>query len=205
MKKIINSPSQANQDSFVMNMLGWKRNGFYLEVGASHPYTLSNTYSLENYYDWSGVSLEIDTALCDKFNAERKNKCFNLDAMTTDYAALLESVNAPKTIDYLQVDIDPAPNTLAALISVPFDKYEFSVITFEHDVYSKSEYLEVQKTSQKFLSSFGYKMIIENIWNEGNPFEDWYVNPKFVKEEIWGPIISSNVDHKNLFKDDLSG
>ena len=59
MKIIKDSPSQASQDSFAMNMLDWKRNGYYVEIGAYDPYKLSNTYSLENDYGWSGISFDI--------------------------------------------------------------------------------------------------------------------------------------------------
>ena len=36
--------SQACQDLFVLEMLSNKSNGFYFEIGASHPIESSNTY-----------------------------------------------------------------------------------------------------------------------------------------------------------------
>jgi hypothetical protein len=199
MKKINNSPSQACQDSFVMNMLDFKREGFYLEIGASDYYTLSNTYILENDYGWSGVSLEIDSGLAERFNSNRKNKCLNLNAITADYNEILSSMDAPKQIDYLQVDIDPAPNTLAALKAVPLDKYRFSVITFEHDIYANAEYLLVQIQANEILESYGYQRVIKNLWSQGNPFEDWYVDPNVVKENIWRPVSGENLSKENIF------
>lgn len=199
MQKIPNSPSQACQDSFVMNMLGFKQNGFYLEIGASDYYTLSNTYSLENDYGWSGISLEIDAELAERFNSLRKNQCFNLDAITADYEELLKSVDAPKQIDYLQVDIDPAPNTLAALKAVPLDKYRFSVVTFEHDIYANTEYLLIQEEANRILESYGYQRVIKNLWANGCPFEDWYVDPIVVNEKIWASVAGENLARENIF------
>jgi len=199
MKKINNSPAQACQDSFVMNMLDFKRQGFYLEIGAFDYYTLSNTFTLENDYDWSGISLEIDSQLAERFNSNRKNKCFNLDAITADYNEILNSVNAPMQIDYLQVDIDPAPNTLAALKAVPLDKYRFSVITFEHDIYSSTDYLAIQVEANEILEGYGYQRVIKNLWSEGNPFEDWYIDPNVVKENIWSPVSGENLSKESIF------
>lgn len=201
MKKIPNSPSQANQDSFVMNMLEWKTKGFYLEIGAYHSYNLSNTYSLEQYYDWNGISLEIEKSLCDEFNLNRKNKCFNLNAITTNYLELLQSVNAPKQIDYLQLDIDPAENTLSALKMLPLDLYRFSVITFEHDLYFSEKNFEIQNEAFDILDSYGYKRVIKNLQNGGIPFEDWYIDPSIVKKSIWSSIKLTDVTSQIIFED----
>lgn len=201
MKKISNSPSQANQDSFVMNMLNWKKNGFYLEIGAYHSYNISNTYCLENNYGWTGISIEIEPALCDEFNSVRKNKCFNLDATNADYSKLLKSVNAPSQIDYLQLDIEPANNTLSALKAIPLDEYRFSVITFEHDLYADPRNELVQHEAFEILSSHGYKRVIKNLQNAGIPFEDWYVDSLIVDELLWIPVLSENISTQTIFQD----
>ena len=57
------------------------------------------------------------------------------DATTVDYKAIFEENNFPNQIDYLQVDIEPAQQTLNALLQLPHDDYRFSVITYETDVY----------------------------------------------------------------------
>jgi hypothetical protein len=178
MKLITNSPSQAAQDSFVMNMLDWKSEGYYLEIGAYDPVKLSNTYTLEQQYNWSGVSLDrtkIDFS-------SRKNPCITTDATTCDYSEILEEANAPKIIDYLQLDIDPAPNTLRALKIIPFDKYQFKVITFEHDAYRGHDL--VRKESRDIFQKLGYKLLISNLGNP-DPYEDWYIHPDLVDNKIW--------------------
>jgi FkbM family methyltransferase len=49
--------SQHGEDRFIFERFMQKRSGFYVDVGASHPYRLSNTYLLyEN--GWRGVTVE---------------------------------------------------------------------------------------------------------------------------------------------------
>lgn len=53
------SPAQFCQDIFVLAMLQGKRNGRFLDVGAGHPYFMSNTYLLEKEFNWSGVCIDL--------------------------------------------------------------------------------------------------------------------------------------------------
>lgn len=62
------SNSQLGQESFVTWILGAKESGFFVEIGASHPSILSNTYILESRYLWRGIGLEIDSELCNLYN-----------------------------------------------------------------------------------------------------------------------------------------
>ena len=140
--------SEAGQDKFVLESLDYKRNGFYVEIGAYHSKDISNTYVLEKDYGWSGVSFEIVPDWVDEFNLNRINKCYLADATTFDYESLFEELNVPKQIDYLQVDIEPASNSLLALLALPLEKYRFSVITFEHDLHYDPKNLKI-KNKQK--------------------------------------------------------
>jgi FkbM family methyltransferase len=52
------SQSQYKQDIFVLTQLGFKRNGYFVEFGATNGLELSNTYILEKQFDWSGILAE---------------------------------------------------------------------------------------------------------------------------------------------------
>jgi len=52
------SKSQLRQDLFVLTELDLKRNGFFVEFGATNGVALSNTYILEKHFDWSGILAE---------------------------------------------------------------------------------------------------------------------------------------------------
>ena len=170
---------------FVLSMLDGKRDGVYVEIGADQPRVISNTYLLENNFDWSGVSFELDADKVTYFNSIRKNKCLSEDATLYDYKSLFEERNYPKQIDYLQLDIDPAEGTLRALKALPLDDYRFSVITYETDVYSSGA--DIQDEQIEILESHGYQLVAKNVKCEGNPYEDWWVDPAIVSEDVWKP------------------
>ena len=184
-ENIENNWSQSMQDIFVMSMLDGKRNGVYVEIGADQPRVISNTYLLEKDFDWSGISFELDADKVAFFNTIRKNKCLCEDATLYNYKSLFEKLNYPKQIDYLQLDIDPAEGTLRALKALPLDDYRFSVITYETDVYSSGA--DIQDEQIEILESHGYQLVAKNVKCEGNPYEDWWIDPAIVSEDIWKP------------------
>lgn len=177
--------SQVGQDDFVLETLNYKTIGVYVEIGAYHSTEISNTYLLEKEYGWTGVSFEIEPDRVKEFNANRENICFEADAMTFDYKRLFDSIGLPKQIDYLQLDIDPSPKTLKALLALPLNDYRFSVITFEHDIYAHESHLEVKEKQKEILSGLGYELVRENvnldmIGMSGLAFEDWWIDPSVV-------------------------
>lgn len=175
--KIYNgSYSQIGQESFVLNSLKEKRNGVYVEIGGFHSRFDSNTYLLETQFGWSGVAFEIDKERSDEYNLNRSNVCLNVDATNFNYLEYFENNNFPKIIDYLQIDIDPAPQSLQALKSLPLDKYRFSVITFEHDLYVDPSHIIVKEEAKKILSEHGYILAKEDLDNQGFVLEDWWID-----------------------------
>jgi FkbM family methyltransferase len=52
------SHSQIWQDLFVLTELDFKKNGYYVEFGATNGVDLSNTYLLEKSFGWNGILAE---------------------------------------------------------------------------------------------------------------------------------------------------
>jgi FkbM family methyltransferase len=52
------SKSQLGQDLNVLKFYNNKREGFFVEIGASDGINLSNTHLLEKSYDWKGICVE---------------------------------------------------------------------------------------------------------------------------------------------------
>jgi len=52
------SKSQLLQDLFVLSELDFKRNGYFVEFGATNGISLSNSYLLETEFDWKGIVAE---------------------------------------------------------------------------------------------------------------------------------------------------
>lgn len=158
--------SQARQDDFVLHLIDYP--GTYLEIGASHPISINNTYALEQR-GWTGLSLDIEASNLPAWNEHRKNPLIITDAIQYKYEA--------KHYDYLQLDIDPPVNTFMALQRVFECGVTFSILTYETDAYSDSSFVE---PSRELITSKGYVLAFKDILCPFGAFEDWYINPKFV-------------------------
>ena len=179
-EKVDRNHSQVLQDMFVLYTYNGKQNGTYLEIGGGDPVHLNNTYLLESQYDWSGVSVEINSDLCNKYSSVRKNDVYCRDATELNYKKLLESHYDSNVIDYLQLDCEPSRTTFEVLLSIPFDDYKFGVITYEHDHYNDTS-RTYRERSRKYLNMMGYILIVPDVaptpWSS---FEDWWVHPDLV-------------------------
>ena len=197
---VMKSFSQASQDLFCIKAHGFKKNGTFLEIGTNDPIIHNNTYLLESLYNWKGILVEYDKAFEHAYIEKRPNsKYFINDAQTLDYSNILDTLQFPSEIDYLQIDLDvnnrSTLNVLEILDETVFDKYTFGVITFEHDIYS-GNYFDTQTISRKILTDRGYVLVFPNVsvlW-EGSykPFEDWYVHPELVDMNYINKLISTD-------------
>ncbi len=178
------SNSQAGQDVFAKVVSSWSGSRTYLEIGAGDPESGSNTVVLEKD-GWTGVSIELDVELAKKFSEVRTNRIICGDALTQDYQLLINGASL-QPIGYLQVDIDPAEQSLACLMSIPLDKFRFASITFEHDRYSQG--VRVRNLQRQHLRKLGYVLVRGDVtWKPGHPFEDWWVDSQSLsRREIRG-------------------
>jgi FkbM family methyltransferase len=67
------SASQIRQDIFALAMNNFKRNGFFVEFGATDGKTLSNTYLLEAQFGWTGILAEPARAWHETLNVNRQS------------------------------------------------------------------------------------------------------------------------------------
>ena len=70
--------SQIGQDLEVIKFYNNKKEGFFIEIGASDGIELSNTYLLETKYNWKGICCEPIPSNFEKLVKNRKNSiCFS--------------------------------------------------------------------------------------------------------------------------------
>jgi hypothetical protein len=182
--EIENNFSQVCQDLFVLSTLNGKKNGTYLEIGSAHSFHNSNTALLETKFEWHGIGVEMKPELANMHARERKNKVLCENALKINYEQLLKDNFNENIIDYLQLDIEPSSNTFEALLLIPFDKYKFRIITYEHDHYVDMT-RSYREKSRRYLRGMGYTLIFNDIAPiEGCSFEDWWVMEELINPSI---------------------
>lgn len=187
---------QASQDLFVLSVNNNKNDGYFLEIGSNHPIDHNNTYLLENKYNWKGLMVEYDKSFEQLYKIHRPNSIYVIDdARVVKYRELLDNNNFPINMDYLQVDLDvnnkSTLDTLMLLDKTVFEKYKFSTVTFEHDIYT-GNYFNTRELSREIFQKRGYVLAFPDIkvfWNNYfQPFEDWYIHPDLISVDFINKI-----------------
>lgn len=178
--------SDAKQDQFVANILGFKKNGYCVDIGSNHSINSNNTYVFQDW-GWTSVSVEFDEVYNESYSTRKSGVHLNDNALTVNYKEVFEEYEFPQSIDYLSLDVDTS--SLYVLNVLPLKDYRFKVITIEHDAYL---YGDTYRTPQRnILSSNGYLLLCANVYAEQPgfegkecPFEDWWIDPSEFSEDL---------------------
>jgi hypothetical protein len=191
---------QVEQDKFILNCLNNKLNGYFLEIGSNDPILNNNTYVLESKYNWKGILVEyFEKPWAELYKIHRPNSIAIInDAQNINYKSYFENNNFPENMDYLQIDLEvenlSTLNTLKKIDVELLDKYKFAVVTFEHDIY-KGNFHNTREISRQIFNKRGYYCVFQDITNDNNPFEDWYVHPDLVNMEYIKQLQSKNINN----------
>ena len=189
---------QLCQGLFAYLMNEKKPGGTYIVVGCRDPYRTNNTWFLEKTLDWTGISIDI----VDYSNTwtDRTSTFIQMDALVGDFRAIYKEHKIPAVVDYLTHDLEGDGDRYKGLIRMPFDDYEYKVITIEHDAYRGYDLTERQP-QREFLQSKGYLLVAADVRSHaGDVQEDWWVHPSHIPGELYGPFISESQKFKHIFK-----
>lgn len=198
--------SQSGQDKWVCEYLDFKKNGFYLDVGAYDGIQTSNTFVLERDLNWNGICIEANPFVFDSLSKNRKS--LNLNVALLDYVGkcwfkgdhvsetndgnevdcntlnnILQKNAAPKIIDYLSIDIEGSE--FNALKDFDFKKWQINLITIEHNSYLNGDFNK--NRIYKLLSLNNFERVVDDalcldkhpsVYKK--PYEDWYVNRNII-------------------------
>lgn len=190
--------SQASQDLFVLSLFNDNVQRTFVDIGCYLPDVLNNTLLLEQK-GWQGISIDIED-FSDKWKV-RNTPFVCADALICDYKQLFKTYKFPNTIDYLSVDIEGEGLRYIALKRVLESGYDFKVITVEHDAY-RGYNLTERLPQRQFLEKMGYLLLCSDVYvdNFNFPFEDWWINPKYIKEKKYGKYLCSNKPGIDIIK-----
>ena len=71
------SSSQIGQDLWVIDTLNFKKNGYFLDLGALDGKTHSNSLMLEKKYGWNGICIEANPEVFPMLSSNRNCMCVN--------------------------------------------------------------------------------------------------------------------------------
>jgi FkbM family methyltransferase len=204
------SKAQLFQDLFVLSELDLKRDGFFVEFGATNGVDMNNTHLLENGFGWKGIISEpakcwhpalmnnrkchIDTdcvwresnatltfletsggefSTIDSFTSSDKNARFRKRGVrytvkTISLQDLLNKYEAPEIIDYLSIDTEGSEYEI--LSDFDFARYQFRVITCEHNFSPRREQIFSLLTEKGYVRKY----------EQYSQFDDWYVKADLI-------------------------
>jgi FkbM family methyltransferase len=210
-KNIGKSRSQNFQDVWALYETDFKYDGFFVEFGATNGIDGSNTYLLEQQYDWCGILAEPNPDLTYQLVNNRLlsrttvvSKCVytetgkTLDFNITDepdlstivgFGAddehkekrksgkivkvdtislydLLNTNNAPMSIDYISVDTEGSEYDILKAFFLKNDKYDVKCFTVEHNFNSEK---------RRALSDMFYEYGYRNKFPEFSRWDDFYI------------------------------
>lgn len=147
--------SEYNQDTICDNYLKQKQNGFFVDIGGSFHEQWNNSFFFEKVRNYRGFAIDLNPEYTQGWIENRPQTKFIIgDATTQDYQKILDDLDAPTTIDFLSIDIDPRQQSLAALYKIFSTSYNFSTIAFEVDAGQGSDgWVDVRDESRKFLKA----------------------------------------------------
>ena len=205
----MDSYSDLSQDIVALLLLG--KNKFFFDIGCGDYMDRNNTRLLEEN-GWKGILLDKDSFNY-KTNPRTNSSIYVADATDRDTILnILTKENAPKTIDYISLDIDQY--SLDGLYALPLDTHRFKFMTFEHDLYADpSQPTHTQRPhgewrkcllrkteAPKYLEKFGYVRVGDSITVNGLQVEDWFVDPTQFNMEIFKEVIDrKEIDHKEYY------
>ena len=194
------SKSQLFQDLFVLIYLGYKKDGYFVEIGAANGKDISNTWLLEKDFGWHGILVEParvwQTSLKENRNATIVSKAVwresnkELDFTEARHAELSglslflrKDTRVKKSYKVATITVNELLETLHApsvidYLSVDVEGSEPDVlesIDFDKFVFRfisiEHNYRGDRIRMKKLLESHGYRQFLSTI----SEFDDWYV------------------------------
>lgn len=186
--------SLEQQDEFIYNIFDHKKGGYFLDIASGHPVAGNNTYSLEKYNQWTGLSFDVyDSVHLYGWDDTRTSRFVHMDVCTDQFTEFLRR-NVPKDliVDYVSLDVNgPHPDMVTDALRRVIDAgVKFKAVTFEHEVHVGYEGNRTE--SRKLLEAQGLIRLFEDVKLWGvqftNPtiqsFEDWWIDPQYFDPKL---------------------
>lgn len=205
--------SRDMQDRFALdNIFFNKRNGYFVDVGASDGITESNTYVMEKYYGWSGICCECDPRNIQKLAQNRfcnisaspvfketgqlvPFTLFNSTHLSTQHLSGITGFstyrsNDTKIVTMSTISLMDCLNQFSAppvidYMSLDTEGTEYEILCeFDYNKY-KFNYIALEHNSQEPKRA-NIRYLLEHngyAWNRAIVADDDYINVEYAKEK----------------------
>lgn len=193
--------SACGQDQWVLETLGFKTNGFFVDLGSGDGITYNNTYALETQYAWNGICVENTQ---DHFQNLQLNRSCDLHNITVNKAdglcyidedgkivetgttlvdcisfdTLMSQNGFGGTIDYLSVNVGNSQRQV--IESIDFSIHDITLISIQNNIY-RSNFIGSDDDIFLYMKEQGYERkrfnvqpIDTNFHKYPQPIEDFY-------------------------------
>ena len=158
---VSSSKSQLRQDLFVLAVLNFKKDGFFVEFGATDGIRLSNTHLLETKFDWKGILAEPAQFWGESLKMNRPNSAIETRCVWKDSDSIL-TLNEAKMAEYSTVD-DYSKFDLHGKLRINGKKYHVTSISLEdmlikHNAPTIIDYLSIDTEGSEYeiLKDFNF-------------------------------------------------
>lgn len=194
------SKSQLGQDVLALVVADFKREGYFVEFGATNGVTLSNTYLLEKQHNWQGILAEPGQQWFPDLETNRNAKIiskavYSVSDLTLDFieAGELSTISKFKSSDHhARSGRTYKVNTVALAdvlreakaprfidyMSIDTEGSEFEILeNFVFEDYEfglitiEHNFTEAQGKLDSLLSSKGYRRILQEV----SEWDAWYI------------------------------
>ncbi len=195
------SPSQLGQDIWALEQHSYKRNGFFVEFGATDGVLLSNTYVLEKLFGWKGLCAEPNPKYFEKLQTNRQcvvsNSCISANTgeevefiFADEYGGIASYATADSHANKRNAYANEFGKATLQTISL----HDFLV---KHNAPRKIDFVSIDTEGSEFdiLNSF--------------PFDQWDIkcitvehNYSEAREKIYKLLTSNGYERKTVQFDD---
>lgn len=155
------SKSQLRQDLFVLGELDFKKNGYFVEFGATDGESLSNTYLLEKGFEWTGILAEPANTYSNAILKNRPASKIDRRCVWSTSGEILE-FNETLMPELSTLEI-AKPDDEHSVARINGKKYQVETISLEdllkfHDAPKHIDYLSIDTEGSEFdiLNAFDF-------------------------------------------------
>jgi len=115
-ERMINFTAKEGQDKWVIEVLGKKENGYFVDIGASNGIANSNTYALEKFLNWNGICVEPNPNMRAFPTLKELRKCICENLCIYNGKTEVDFVNRGRKIETSGIYFDGASDIIHNLV-----------------------------------------------------------------------------------------